>query len=493
MIAVVDMTAPNVSITVPENDKIMDTGEIKVMGISSDDVGVKDVELKANNGEWERCNGTTSWELNLTLQPGKNVIRARATDFAGWRNETAVNVTYDLSGPNVTIEVPAQGAILTSANVNASGKAEDDVGISAVEIRAEGNWSPCSGNSSWSANVEMSSGLRKLDARATDFVGRACETSITVWVDLRPPSLNITSPLENALLSSAPVMIVGNASDDTVIDRVEISYDGIIWSRCNGTSSWAGNVTPPPGAVSILVCATDIAGRHTFSHVNITVDLLPPTIKILNPSNRTIITMPNITVTGTALDDAWIKSVELNLDGFDWTDCIGMNNWSKNVTLKLGINIIQVKATDASDRTTIESVSINFSPIIPSINILTPINGTILYKKFINVAGTAMDDGIVIKVEMCIDGIQWFACNGTTSWTGKIQLKSGKNIITVRAMDDMGYTNSTSIMLNFKDTKPNTESCVSAPFIIIIILLVAAVVLLWNGLRTGRVPPPEEE
>lgn len=75
-----DKIAPSVSITYPnDNDKITDS-PLLVRGSASDDLNVKEVRIKVNDGNWETVEGTTSWSKILNLINGENTVYVQAFD-----------------------------------------------------------------------------------------------------------------------------------------------------------------------------------------------------------------------------------------------------------------------------------------------------------------------------------------------------------------------------------------------------------------------------
>jgi|SRR3989344_3154695 len=74
-----DITAPSVSIA-SQGGSLNNPG-LLVTGTASDNNGIKEVKIKLNNGNWETAQGTSSWNKQVYLSPGTNVVYAQAFDY----------------------------------------------------------------------------------------------------------------------------------------------------------------------------------------------------------------------------------------------------------------------------------------------------------------------------------------------------------------------------------------------------------------------------
>ena len=83
----------------------------------------------------------------------------------------------------------------------------------------------------------------------------------------------------------------------------------------------------------------------------------PPSVVIISPTDGTIITTPNTTISGTASDDAAVANVTVN-------DILatGTTSWSADITLTEGTNTITVVATDTSGNTATDTITITYTP-----------------------------------------------------------------------------------------------------------------------------------
>ncbi len=98
-----------------------------------------------------------------------------------------------------------------------------------------------------------------------------------VPLEVTPPDLTITSPVNNANLTKDTVTVRGNASDDVAVAKVEVSTDSVNWTLANGTTSWSATLTLVDGhANAIYARATDTAGNIRIVAIVVFVNLPQP-------------------------------------------------------------------------------------------------------------------------------------------------------------------------------------------------------------------------
>ena len=158
-----------------------------------------------------------------------------------WASKTVFSAN-DNQAPTVTIASPAAGATL-GGTVTVSGSASDNVSLSKVELRVDGNaYQLASGTTSWTFSLNTSayaSGSHTLLARATDASGNQAWASRTVTfssgTDNQAPTVAIASPAAGATLGGT-VSVSGSASDNVSLSKVELRVDGNAYQLASGTT-----------------------------------------------------------------------------------------------------------------------------------------------------------------------------------------------------------------------------------------------------------------
>ncbi|MBI2378018.1 MAG: hypothetical protein HYV07_28715 [Deltaproteobacteria bacterium] len=158
-------------------------------------------------------------------------------------------------------------------------------GIVAVRWRSSnGNGGACSGTSSWSWGVDLSTSQQTITIEAMDSGNNlGADTLIVSYtpIDEQPPEVSLTSPLDDDVgLMQVPVT-------GTVLDANLLKYDlecadngdGVFFRIGGGTSQPANGVLGVIDATTLRndlytcrVCATDINNRSTCEERTIEVD-----------------------------------------------------------------------------------------------------------------------------------------------------------------------------------------------------------------------------
>ena len=86
-----DKKPPTVKITAPKG-KIFTNAYVTLQGKAVDATGLSGVEFQLNEGSFSNATGTTAWSGLITLRPGTNIARVRATDVANNLSKTNARV-----------------------------------------------------------------------------------------------------------------------------------------------------------------------------------------------------------------------------------------------------------------------------------------------------------------------------------------------------------------------------------------------------------------
>ena len=189
--------------------------------------------------------------------------------------------------------------------------------------------------------------------------------------DTTPPVTSITSPANNAVVSSA-VGVTATASDDVAVTKVEFWLDGSL--QTTDTSSpyeWSWNtLSSTNGAHTIQSKAYDAANNTgTSATVSVTVsnDTTPPSTSITAPASGATVSAV-VSVTASASDNVAVTKVEFWLDGvLKSTDTTSPYAWSwDTATATNGTHSLQSKAYDAANNVgSSTSISVTVSNGVP--------------------------------------------------------------------------------------------------------------------------------
>jgi hypothetical protein len=285
-----DTTPPTVSLTAPTNGATV-SGTVSLAATASDNVGVTKVSFLVDGAVVATSAAAPyagSWDTTSAAN-GAHAIVAQAWDAAG-NVGTSATVTVavqngtpgDTTPPTVSIVSPASGATV-SGNVAVSAQASDNVGVTRVELYADGALIGTSTASPYAATwstAAVANGGHSLLAKAYDAagnVGTSAAVSVTVSnsgpPDTTPPTVSLTSPASGATLSGA-VSITASATDNVGVARVEFYVDGALLGTSTAapySASWS-TTSATNAAHTLLAKAWDAAGNvGTSQAVTVTV------------------------------------------------------------------------------------------------------------------------------------------------------------------------------------------------------------------------------
>lgn len=129
----------------------------------------------------------------------------------------------------------------------------------------------------------LSDGSHTVTVNCNDHDGNsAAQQATTYTVDTVPPTLNITSPADGLTTNTAALTIAGSTNDATSSPvTVKVSLNGADQGTVTvGTSgSFSKSVTLAEGANTIVITATDAAGKVSTVTRKVTLDTTVPVIK----------------------------------------------------------------------------------------------------------------------------------------------------------------------------------------------------------------------
>jgi len=124
-----DEIPPDITITSPEDNALLNTPSITVTGNASDSISwIKSVTV---NGTSTGLTGET-YTSNIQLTEGQNTITAMATDAAGNTNSATITVALDTTPPAVTSTTPVDNDTDVSVNTTITTAFNEEIDASTI-------------------------------------------------------------------------------------------------------------------------------------------------------------------------------------------------------------------------------------------------------------------------------------------------------------------------------------------------------------------------
>ncbi len=279
-----------------------------------------------------------------------------------------------------------------------------------------------------------------------------------------PPLATITAPVAGEQYSGI-LTATGTASDDALVERVEVRLDGGTWTQASGTDTWSFEINTTQltsGTHMLEVRALD--GRKMSPVVNVVFEVdQPPIVRITTPTTGLRVNN-TFMVGGTAADDNSVDRVEYRVDSGTWDPATGTTTWTAEVHvagLSSGEHKVEVRSSDGERTSVVAELSFTLD-YRPGVSISTPVNAS-TQKKAFELRGMATDDVGVSRVEVRLDGGSWTELSGTTAWTWTVpvkELKEGEHTLEVRSWDGHSYSEVDNVTFTYK--KPEESPGASA-------------------------------
>ncbi len=460
-----DRTPPVVTITAPADGATV-SGFVTLAAAATDNIHLTGVQFLVDGLNVGAEDSMAPFTLNWSTQGfanGSHTVSAVARDASG-NQATAPAITVTLSNlppPNVTITAPTNqqevaGTIVVSADASAAaGVAGVQFQLDGANLGAEDTNAPFA--VTWNTRA-VTNGTHSLSAIARDTAGFTNADSVTILVnnDLLAPTVAITSPTNNAVVSGT-VTISAEAADNLAVAGVQLQLDGVNFGAEFTAPPYAldwNSLTAPNGGHTWAAVARDAAGNRTTAtaYVVVTNDLPPPTVTITAPTNQQEVA-GTIMVSADASTEAGVAGVQFQVDGANLgaedTNAPFTATWNTR-TVANGIHTLSAIARNNAGLTNADTVTVTVTNdlIPPTVSFVSPTNGAVLVGG-VTLTAVASDNVAVANVYFECDSI-YFLGNVTVppysvGWNTR-QWTNGPHTLRATVLDSSG--NRTNCTIN---------------------------------------------
>jgi hypothetical protein len=289
--ATIDVTGATLNISTLANNAITNNKTLNISGTVSDPVSI--ASLTINGASVAVSNG--SFSTAITLQSGNNTVTVVASDSVGNVTTNTRIITLDQAAPILNVAVPADNSTTTQAVVTITGTVNE---TATVSIRIN-NGSPQSAEmtgNTFSAAVNLTSGINTIDITATDQAGNISTAKRSITYDNGALSLSVTYPNQDTATTQGSITISGNVMDAVSNVVITITADGQTYTPAvaqNG--SFSQNIhLPTDKTYAVVITATDQIGNSTTAQRNI-IKLTPLTQPSLSDALKVFQAVTGIT------------------------------------------------------------------------------------------------------------------------------------------------------------------------------------------------------
>ena len=282
----------------------------------------------------------------------------KVLSFTMTSNMTITANFTDTLKPTVAITAPTAKLRILGTNpvYTVKGTATDNGVMTGVFCRVNGevwtNAATTNGWKNWSVPMTLTAGSNLVQAFSADssgnlslIAGVSCTYVVTGTLTIQTNGVGT--------VTRAPVGLpeVGKIYTLTAAAKTGYSF-----------SNWSGDATGTNKVLSFTM-TNNVAIAANF------IDTAKPTVTITLPKDKLRITNTNpvYMVKGTAADNGAVATVNVQLNGGDWTNAVTTNawkNWSLPVTLVTGTNTVRAYSVDTTGNNSSTSIVVCTYPVV---------------------------------------------------------------------------------------------------------------------------------
>ncbi|HWB39097.1 MAG TPA: Ig-like domain-containing protein [Candidatus Saccharimonadales bacterium] len=427
--------------------------------------------------------------LNCDVSHPTSTVEKYTVQFVGTDSNGATTKTNTAISNNLHVQpaVPSLVAPADTANTNANpvtfswNSAAGATGYK-VQIATDAGFTNIIANpatASTSVQRSLSDGTYYWRVRATrsNTATSAFSTARSFTVDTSAPTVNITSPSNNALVSGNGVS-VGYSVSDNDLSSYSLTMDGITVQSgtANGSYTYSLNTTLfSDGSHTLVATGIDAASNTTQSTVNITIDNTAPNIAITNLGSGDIVSGNSVKVKGLASDaTSGLASSQVNVALYPVVAGVcsavastsqiasvgGNGHWNAtfdSTALTDGQYCVTASGSDVAGNPASDTVNyIVVDNTKPVVNISSPIDGTTV-KQTVSVNGSVSDatSGVATSGYTITNASSTVVATSAApfSWD-TTAVADGVYTVTLSATDNAGNQASTSVSVTVDNTAP---------------------------------------
>jgi hypothetical protein len=161
-------------------------------------------------------------------------------------------------------------------------------------------------------------------------------------------------------------------------------------------------VTLVAGANTVTVVATDNVGNHKTETRTVTLDQTAPVITVTTPADNSVVAQSLLTVSGSVSENARVD-ITVN-SGTPQAAIMNNTTFSGAANLSVGINTIDITATDLAENTSSVKRTVTYDTTKPTLAITVPDQDITTDQSTLTVQGTVSDTLSAVTVSVVMDG-----------------------------------------------------------------------------------------
>jgi len=485
-----DDIGPVIKVEQPRAGAFLNLTRVTLKGQCWDnETRVVSVECRVDNGSFASASGTSFWEFTTGVLPnGPHNVTVRARDSSNNTNQAVVPFTLDTFAPSLTVLSPPEGGFTREDNVTVDGATERDATVTVNGTPA--NMS--AGSGAFNLTVGLSEGDNFIEVVATDRAGNSAVRVLRFRRDTMVTPVEIF-PENGTWTNQTQMRIFGRVEENsTLLVRAQDPSSNFTsnGTRLNTTTgNFSVTVALQNGTNLFRIDILDAYGNNATRYLTVLQDSSPPFLNITSPPEPELHTR----LVRLMLEGRTEPGADLFLNGR--RVLVEDGNFSKALTLDLGVNVLNLTVVDAAGNSfsTVYTAILDRTP--PPLELASPrrtASGTPLATESgdLRVRGTT-EAGAQVYISVngrAVNGGRPVAVDAFGGFRRDVKLREGYNTIEVTAMDRAGNPTVETRVVRYRPPPPLVSNELLAALIVVIGIVVAvtAVVARDTKRSTGR-------
>lgn len=418
-------------------------------------------------------------QLNLTgLSEGHHVVKASAVDKAGNYAEVMITFTIDNEPPSIKLETIPNREYINTTSFNASITMSDNIGLSKIEVVLDGNevllkYLP-SNTRTFEKELSfanLSIGPHELRVCSLDSAGNEACVSRSITVDFVPPKIVFVNVTNTTIVGRSKIAVPFVVKDSSGISMVKALVNGtVVYMGANATNNTVLLSGLNSGKYLISVWAEDSAGNQAKLSVLLRVDIDPPIVNILTPTNNSSVP-EKFQLVFKVTDNMGIKEINVSVDGnivksFEIGELRSVTERTELKDLIEGTHKITITAEDVGGNVFTLSITVFVDKTPPQVTLL---NETVVSTASPVLVFKSSED--LAYLDVIVNDRVYRAYRLGDYWYVKLtDLKEGNNDLLIQAKDLAGNIAEKRITLHLiRSFRPEVLLLVMLSVVIIVV------------------------
>jgi hypothetical protein len=261
-----DTINPSLTISTLNDGTVTSNPTLNVSGNATDNVAVQSVTV---NGSSVQLDASGNFSTAVVLVDGANIITVVATDSADNSTTITRTITYVVNTTELSVTAPVDNLVSAQEILDVQGIASEFSTVTVIVNNGSPQVASLSGNV-FTLSVYLESGLNTIAIQSVDLDGSTSSAKRTVLYDNGNPTVAITEPDEDKIVSDRTLMIKGMVADTLSKVTVKLTADGKTYNPVVREGKFEQKVTfTSPKQYIVIATATDEAGNQVSVSRNI--------------------------------------------------------------------------------------------------------------------------------------------------------------------------------------------------------------------------------